>query len=168
MHDTESESDDDFMPETSRDKAQGKAKKLSLPEETNSSESIKDEANETEDGNTFKIVLSNEAVRTLTDPQRVAVGSMELDGMLHLGITKVPTQFAKGLLESFNSKTCKLETPRGDAEILSKDVNFTLGPPMGGRPIKVPLRTIPDALLVQTFRLQYGGPRANKGPVHFD
>ncbi|KAL9678819.1 hypothetical protein QQ045_016670 [Rhodiola kirilowii] len=87
---------------------------------------------------------------------------MGLDGMLHLGIIKVPTQFEKWLLESFNSKTCKLETPRGDADILPKDVNFTLGLSIGGHPIKVPLRTIPDAILVQTFRLQYGGPRANK------
>ncbi|KAL9659246.1 hypothetical protein QQ045_024051 [Rhodiola kirilowii] len=102
------------------------------------------------------------AVRTLIDPQRVAVGSMGLEGMLHMKITKVPTQFAKWLLESFNSKTYKLETPRGDAEIFPKDVNFTLGLPMGGHPIKVTLRTIHDALLVQTFRLQYDGPRANK------
>ncbi|KAL9688460.1 hypothetical protein QQ045_032881 [Rhodiola kirilowii] len=193
------------MLETSRGKAQGKARQRNylhqlpvclcvyIEEETESSESSEDEASETEDGNNFKIVLSNgnpqpknqsktdgqkkryhgfetrttpntlpEAIRTHTDPQRVAVGSMGLDGMLHLRITKVPTQFAKWLLKSFNSKTCKLETPRGDAEILPKDVNFTLGLPMGSRPIKVHLRMIPDALLVQTFQPQYGGPRANK------
>ncbi|KAL9663242.1 hypothetical protein QQ045_028081 [Rhodiola kirilowii] len=226
MHDTETDSNDDFMPETSGGKAKGKAKKISLAgkytltlalisrlsnririklikilsclvpqvlsfffleEDTDSSESSEDEANETgivlsagnpqpknkykTDGqkiryNGFETRTTpntlTEVVRTLTNPQRVAVGSMGLDGMLHFGITKVPTQFAKWLLESFNSKTCKLETPRGDAEILPKDVNFTLGLPMGGRLIKVPLRTIPDTLLVQTFRLQYGGPRANK------
>ncbi|KAL9685730.1 hypothetical protein QQ045_023181 [Rhodiola kirilowii] len=182
MHHSESQSDDDSMPETSCGKAQGKAKKQSPPEETDSSESSEDETNETEDGNNFRVVFSNDgqrtryegfetrttlniltkAVRTLTNPHKVAVGSMGLNGMLHLGIAKVPTQFAKWLLESFNSKTCKLDTPQGDAELLPKDMNFTLGLPMGGRPIKVPLRTISEAILVQTFRLQYGGPRNNK------
>ncbi|KAL9684095.1 hypothetical protein QQ045_021527 [Rhodiola kirilowii] len=45
--------------------------------------------------------------------------------------------------------------------ILSKDVNYILGLPMGGCPIKVHLRTIPHKLIVQTFRDQYGGPRDN-------
>ncbi|KAL9677348.1 hypothetical protein QQ045_005577 [Rhodiola kirilowii] len=94
--------------------------------------------------------------------QKVAVGSMGLDGMLNLGITYVPTQFAIWLLEAFDSKACKLVTPRGDAGILPKDVNFTLGLPMGGRPIEVPLRTIHDALLVQIFRRQYGDLMDNK------
>ncbi|KAL9667763.1 hypothetical protein QQ045_002128 [Rhodiola kirilowii] len=55
-----------------------------------------------------------------------------------------------------------METPREDDEILPKDVNFTLSLPTGGHSIKVPLRTIPDVVLVQTLRLQYGGPRASK------
>ncbi|KAL9684646.1 hypothetical protein QQ045_022087 [Rhodiola kirilowii] len=162
IHPTESVSDDDFMPETLCGKARGKAKKLSAPE-TESSESSENEPDETEDGKKgFKDVVSNEAVKTLTDQQKVAVGSMVLDGMLHLEITYVPTQFATWLLEAFDSKTCKLVTPRGDAEILPKDVNFTLELPMGGRPIKFPLRSIHDALLVQTFRRQYGDPLNNK------
>ncbi|KAL9680436.1 hypothetical protein QQ045_018315 [Rhodiola kirilowii] len=103
-----------------------------------------------------------DAVRSLTEQQKVAVGSMGLDGMLNLGITYVPTQFAIWLLEAFDSKECKLVTRRGDAEIVPMDVNFTLGLPMGGRPIKVPLRTNPDALLVQTFRRQYGDIKENK------
>ncbi|KAL9682245.1 hypothetical protein QQ045_014039 [Rhodiola kirilowii] len=102
-----------------------------------------------------------EAIISLTHQQKITVASMSLEDMLHLRITKVHTQFAKWMLESFDLKTCMLKTPRGDAEILPKDVNYMLGLPMGGRPIKVPLRTIPHELLVQTFKLQYGGPLDN-------
>ncbi|KAL9673322.1 hypothetical protein QQ045_029578 [Rhodiola kirilowii] len=102
-----------------------------------------------------------EAVMSLTKQQKIAVASMGFEGILHLRFTKVHTQFSKWLLESFDSKTCMLKTPRGDVEILPKDVNYMLGLPMGGRPIKVQLRTIPHELLVQIFRLQYGGPLDN-------
>ncbi|KAL9689463.1 hypothetical protein QQ045_009849 [Rhodiola kirilowii] len=103
-----------------------------------------------------------DAVKCLTEQQKVAVGSMGLDGMLNLGITYVPTQFAIWLLESFDSKDCKLVTPSGNAEIKPMDVNFTLGLPMGGRPIIVPQRTKPNHILVKRFREQYGGKSENK------
>ncbi|KAL9665710.1 hypothetical protein QQ045_000030 [Rhodiola kirilowii] len=103
-----------------------------------------------------------DAVKCLTEQQKIAVGSMGLDGMLNLGITYVPTQLASWLLESFDSKECKLVTPSGNAEIKPMDVNFTLGLPMGGRPIIVPQRTKPDCILVKKFREQYGDKSENK------
>ncbi|KAL9687590.1 hypothetical protein QQ045_031995 [Rhodiola kirilowii] len=168
MDDAESNNDDDFMH----------INKNEQEKRRESSESIEDED---EDGDNLQLVMSHdkpqpknqhklqtrykgfetritpntltEVIISLTHQQKIVVAYMGLEGMLHLRITKVHTQFAHWLLESFDSKTCMLKTPRGDVEILPKDVNYMFGLLMGGRSIKVPLRAIPHELLVQTFRL---------------
>ncbi|KAL9664856.1 hypothetical protein QQ045_020265 [Rhodiola kirilowii] len=182
----ETESDDDFVANTMCAQSQGTkkqtaAERLDIKGKTKNgkkgdkgvagSGKPKPQGNKEKDGQSTRYKgfetrttpnTLTDAVKSLTEQQKVAVGSMGLDGMLNLGITYVPTQFAIWLLESFDSKECKLVTPRGDAEIKPMDVNFTLGLPMGGRPIKVPLRTNHNALLVQRFRVQYGDISENK------
>ncbi|KAL9677104.1 hypothetical protein QQ045_005331 [Rhodiola kirilowii] len=172
MDDPNANSDDDFMPINKKAPLKGKQRATS-------------KASKNERGDGLQIVMSHgkpkpkkqhkpqlrykgfetrttpntltEALVSLSDQQKIAVASMGFKGILHLRITKINTQLAKWLLESFDSKTSMLTTKRGDAEIIPMDVNNMLGLPMDGRPIKVPLRTILHVRLVQTFRSQYGG-----------
>ncbi|KAL9667280.1 hypothetical protein QQ045_001631 [Rhodiola kirilowii] len=72
-----------------------------------------------------------DCVMSLNEDQMLVVASMGLGSILHLRITKVRADLAKWMLGSFNSKTCKFETGRGDLEILSRNVHYTHRLPLG-------------------------------------